>query len=240
MDDVRARLFKLIDATPNLDWLILTKRPENILKMWPTEDDGAGGRLAKAIMGTGMKGKLVRRRDNVWLGCSVENQEYANQRIPELLKCRDLSPVLFLSCEPLLGPVDLMSIQVPSPIGGIGEDAHDDDLIDCINGDVFSGEFARITGHGPTIDFVITGGESGPNARPSHPNWFRSLRDQCDAANVPFHFKQWGEWSPYDRGGVDAAELAEAGSLDLPMVRYGKKLAGRLLDGVTHDGFPKH
>ena len=99
LDDVRRRLFALIDSTPNLDWLLLTKRPENILKMWPIEFTGT----RKAIF-PGMSGPLGiplptharKKRNNVWLGTSVENQEEAEKRIPELLKCRDLAPVLFL------------------------------------------------------------------------------------------------------------------------------------------------
>lgn len=99
LDDVRARLFRLIGATPNLDWLLLTKRPENIVKMWPTwlkgfPADGSGGH-----------GSGSRYLKNVWLGTTVENQEQADKRIPELVKCRDLSPVLFLSCEPLLSDI---------------------------------------------------------------------------------------------------------------------------------------
>lgn len=87
-------------------------------------------------------------------------------------------------------------------------------------------------------DWVIVGGESGPAARPMHPDWARSLRDQCVAANVPFFFKQWGEWGPYDRSRTDGATLATPFSLDTPMGRYGKKLAGRELDGQVHDAMP--
>ncbi len=94
MDDVRARLFSLIDDTPNLDWLLLTKRPQNIIRMWPDERQ---------------KHPLAYKpyKQNVWLGTTVENQEYADTRIPELLKCRALSPVLFLSIEPMLSAIDL-------------------------------------------------------------------------------------------------------------------------------------
>jgi len=158
MDDVRSRLFRLIDATPNLDWLVLTKRPENIRRMWP----GWQGDLASAFTSKA----TPKRRENVFLGTSVENQEYAEKRIPELLRCRDLSPVLFLSCEPLLGPLDMIA-------------AH--------WGTVAWGD--RTAG----INWVIVGGESGPKARPMDINWARSLRDQCAAAKVPFHFKQFSQ-----------------------------------------------
>ncbi|OYW47347.1 MAG: hypothetical protein B7Z36_04055 [Novosphingobium sp. 12-63-9] len=109
------------------------------------------------------------------------------------------------------------------------------------------------------LNWVIAGGESGPGARPMHPDWARSLRDQCAAAGVPFHFKQWGEWvSVYDRDRDDPEwnKVPKPGDWDrkrwlnlaggqgfhgdkLNMMRkVGKKAAGRLLDGVTHDGVP--
>ena len=108
MADVRQRLFSLIDATPNLDWLLLTKRPENIRSMYLSQhlDGGTTGRIREFMDESESKDVNPYFRRNVWLGTSVENQEYADERIPELLKCRDLSPVLFLSCEPLLGPVN--------------------------------------------------------------------------------------------------------------------------------------
>jgi len=180
MDDVRRRLFNLIDKTPYLDWLLLTKRPENIQQMWPVE----------------ISGKKL-HRENVWLGTSIENQEWAQKRIPVLIDCRQLSPVLFLSCEPMVGPVDLHKYLFVGPEGG------------------WEYEGSRRN----FLNWVIAGGESGPNARACDPAWFRSLRDQCRDADVPFHFKQWGEFDEHQ-------------------VRVGKKTAGRLLDGVTHNGFP--
>ena len=158
MDDVRLRLFSLIDQTPNIDWLLLTKRPENIRRMWACGSCEATG-------------KCVHRK-NTWLGTSVENQEYAGKRISDIMKCRDLSPVLFLSCEPMVGPVNLGNVSNENGAA-----------FNCLSGI-----------GGPNLDWVIAGGESGPNARPADPDWFRSLRDQCQAANVPFHFKQWGEF----------------------------------------------
>lgn len=181
--DVRKRLFNVIDQTPYLDWLLLTKRPENIRRMWSPDMFGE------------------KRRKNVWIGTSVENDHYAGKRIPELMKCRDLSPVLFLSCEPLVGSVDLSS--------WLGEKQQ---FTRNQNGVMQSNVVA--------IDWVITGGESGPNARPADPDWFRGLRDQCIEFNVPFHFKQWGEFDEHQ-------------------VRVGKKNAGRLLDGVEWNQVPE-
>lgn len=171
MNDVRIRLFELPKLTPNIDWLFLTKRIENARQMI-----------------IDLAPNLWNSNNNVWLGTSVENQEQAEKRIPELLKCHDLAANLFLSCEPLLGPLDLRNI-----CNGYGE------KYDCLTNTVkvsLRGEPAhRFKASDRTsIDWVIAGGESGPNARPSHPDWFRGLRDQCKAAGVPFLFKQWGEY----------------------------------------------
>jgi protein gp37 len=236
MSDVRRRLFELIDATPNLDWLLLTKRPENIEKMWPTwpkgfPSDGSGGH-----------GSGSRYLKNVWLGTTVENQEQADKRIPELLKCLDLSPVLFLSCEPLLGPVDL------------------NQSWKLHRGDGFRLNRNQYHGECPTrgIDWVIVGGESGKDARPMHHVWAESLRDQCQAASVPFFFKQWGEWIPGTNFGRDEGNYNETDigvfpeskyethlwdeddrqHEELVSVKVGKKRAGRLLDGKEHSQFP--
>jgi protein gp37 len=100
--ECRRDLFALIDATPHLTWLLLTKRPENIRRMWPRSADPISG---------GEYIEICDPRPNVWLGVSVENQEYADSRIPELLKFRDLSPVLWVSYEPALGPVDFAHLQ---------------------------------------------------------------------------------------------------------------------------------
>ena len=243
MHDVRARLFDLIDATPNLDWLLLTKRPEKIPVFWRIHPSG--------IHQEDMSFSEAYRRDNVFLGVSVENQEYANKRIPELLKCRELSPVLFLSCEPLVGPVDLTSLW-----SGRYE------WRDSLNGIHVGHNFQRSCS---TIDWVITGGESGPNARPAEPAWYRSIRDQCSAAEIPFHFKQWGEWIPYEHCGSPPLIESQHGDtydthhLPIDLVdhepvdnwywpdglsetvyrRVGKKSAGRMLDGVEHNEYPR-
>jgi protein gp37 len=199
MDDCRRDLFRLIDATPRLDWLLLTKRPENIRRMVPYFD------------GAEMSGDL-QYRHNVWYGTTTENQKYADERIHHLVHgCRDLSPVLFVSAEPLLGELRLQ---------------HD-----------FDGEKVRNWLGEGGINWVISGGESGPKARPSHPDWHRSLRDQCVAAGVPFHFKQWGEFAPVDNGMALGGIHAFADSEDCVM-RVDKKAAGRLLDGKLWDQFP--
>lgn len=251
LDDVRRRLFALIDATPNLDWLLVTKRPENIRRMWPDHvsdgkmmafdqeaADAYGVPLGEMVPARFIIGNAQRK--NVWLLASVENQEQADKRIPELLKCRDLSPVLGLSCEPLLGPVDLSEFIdgrecCPECGGDIGCNA--DGTWDCIQVsgvDMGCGWHGEDAGTESSLDWVIAGGESGPNARPMHPEWVRSLRDQCSTASVPFFFKQWGEFRP-------VGNITESGKLTdfVGMERIGKKVAGRLLDGQEWSQFPE-
>ncbi|MEQ8822619.1 MAG: phage Gp37/Gp68 family protein [Sumerlaeia bacterium] len=213
LDYWRADLFDLIRRTPHLDWMLLTKRPECV----------------RSLIDTGVSGPQEEMEvdwqydanppANVWLGTSVEDQAAADTRVPALLKAP--AALRFLSCEPLLGPVDLRP---------------------WLDG----------------IDWVIVGGESGPAARPMHPGWARSLRDQCVAAGVPFLLKQWGEWSPATHAThylSDAGELVLAEGMDGPapteaqlrsiadpdslgIRRVGKKRAGRLLDFKAWDQFP--
>jgi len=170
---------------------------------------------------------------NVWLGISVENQEAADARIPLLLQTP--AAVHWISVEPMLGAV---SCTVP----------FDGNRVDMLQ--------REFPGH-PRIDWVVCGGESGPNARPIHPDWARSLRDQCAEAGVPFLFKQWGEWAPHQaRAGGDEGGDLRRGHVrylqgdgrepdghfrkgDAAVARIGKKAAGRLLDGVLHDGYPE-
>ena len=205
----RADLLQLIDLTPNLDWLLLTKRIGNVEPMLKDIRRAAGGTFAYDLW----------PRPNIWLGITVVNQAEADRDIPKLLAVP--ARVRFLSIEPMLGPVDLL------PLLEHRAEQHSD------------------TG----VHWVICGGESGPGARPMHPDWARSLRDQCKAAGVPFLFKQWGEHAPTTRTMAEVAASKQkhvvvpfsekwaypAGIVD----RVGKKAAGRLLDGVQHDGFPE-
>lgn len=161
---------------------------------------------------------------NVWLGCSAEDQARADERVPLLLKTP--AAVRFLSCEPLLGPIDFRKVPGLNKLPAVHV----------------------AEGRGPAgIDWVIAGGESGPGARPMHPDWARSLRDQCKAAGVPFFFKQWGEWLPNDHMERDARVVArDTGkawvtfndAASLGAYRVGKKAAGRLLDGKEYSEFP--
>jgi protein gp37 len=163
-------------------------------------------------------------KPNGWLGVSVENQTMADKRIPYLLDTP--AAVRFLSCEPLLGLVKIAE-RLSAPCN-------------CALKNSF-GEYAR---HAPTchvrrrIDWIIAGGESGPHARPMPPDAVRSLRDQCQAAGIPFFFKQWGEFAP-TRGTESGRLFAGVNIGDQLMLRYGKKRSGRLLDGREWNEFPK-
>ena len=152
---------------------------------------------------------------NIWLGVSVENQEAADERIPLLLKTP--AEIRFASIEPMLGAISLNEYY-----------KEEEDGCWSIWADY--------------LDWVICGGESGANARPMHPQWVKSLRDQCVAAEIPFMFKQWGEWHP-----LFQADEADNHSKKCEMIddesgtrfmKIGKKSAGRLLDGFLHDEYP--
>lgn len=216
-EDWRIELWRLIRATPQLDWLLLTKRPQNIRKMLPSElDHGRGNAWGDGPW------------PNVWLGTTAENQAEADRRIPHLLAVP--AAKRFLSMEPLLGAVDLTRVS-----GKAGFDPHW-----CM----------RKAG----LHWIIAGGESGPKARPSHPDWFRSLRDQCQAAGVPFFFKQHGAWVADDQRDAEGRLVREFwtgsgadgqgglhwwphGAVEWS-VRLRKRDAGATLDGRAHTEVP--
>lgn len=200
MHDVRLRLFKVIDATPWLDWQLLTKRPENVRRFWPTllrcrecKSDQVHPLEIDGVRETSCPdcGAIDSYdfRPNVWIGTSISDQETADEYVPQLLTLRDLTPCLFLSCEPLVGPVDLMYPESLFPSGP---------RYCC------SGHDCGCAGHpidpplicGGTsdswIDWVIVGGESGTSARPCDVAWIRSLVRDCKSADVPVFVKQLG------------------------------------------------
>lgn len=183
---------------------------------------------------------------NVWLGVSVENQQAADERVPLLLQVP--AAVCFLSCEPLLGPVNLMHIDAD----GAGHKEYCQ--INALTGR--HTDMARPCADVNIIDWVIVGGESGKDARPMHRMWAQSLRDQCQKTGVSYFFKQWGEWVPcgqepdfiagnevrkvrnllpdgseYRTGVIRAGDLA-------CMKLVGKNKSGRLLDGREWNEFP--
>lgn len=197
LHDLRQDLFGLIDSTPHLDWLLLTKRPENIHRMVPCRlDTNCDGDCPMCFK----DGAVCRSRKNIWLGTSVSDQATADKAIPELLKCRDLAPVLFLSIEPLLGPVNLARFF-----------AHSIHCRKCHPG----GSACKCS----QIDWVIVGGESGPNSRPCNVEWIRSIVSQCKAAGVPCFVKQLGAnptWStmPMQIAVDEFKDFPEWGELD--------------------------
>jgi protein gp37 len=242
-EDYIDSIFAVMAQSPDHAFQVLTKRPERMMaylcdsmriekiySVW----HGTSGSPAEA---------KAWPLPNVWIGVTVENQEAADERIPLLLQTP--AAVRWVSMEPLLGPVDLT----------------------CVNQEPQEGDDALLGYHHHAdggwmlqskLDWVVVGGESGPNARPLHPDWARSLRDQCAEAGVPFLFKQWGEWeiASVANGHHDSdmarnnaiwldvdGKTSKPSSLDMSdnayaMVRVGKKQAGRLLDGVQHDGYP--
>jgi len=186
----RLRLLELIAQTPHLDWLLLTKRIHLVKKQLP-------------------KGYVFPA--NVWLGATVENQDAANKRLPYLMEFTSPS-VRFLSCEPLLGEIQL-------------------------------GPYLQPGLHGTRVDWVIAGGESGTKSRPMEPDWPDLLRQQCNVAAVPFHFKQWGHWAPIDDSGLAAPKKAmiqvvRQNGTEVKLAAVGKGKAGRLLAGRYWDEFP--
>lgn len=219
------RVFAIMKACPQHTFQILTKRPQRMAEYFtgntPQAIDDAtiqlmedGVRIGTSVCLVQMNGVEGWPLPNVWMGVSVENQKAADERIQYL----NFIPaaVKFLSCEPLLGQVDFEK--------AIGDSLkwHAGGLKNCIS-------------------WVIVGGESGHHARPMHPDWVRSIRDQCKESEVPFFFKQWGEFS-YEA--ADGECKYEDGTVvpksDEPVIpkKVGKSKSGRLLDGQLHEEFP--
>lgn len=199
------KVFNVMIDTPRHTYQVLTKRPE---------------RMAEYMRGRALRMHWKNAPPNIWCGTSVENQEQADKRIPHLLEVP--ARVRFLSCEPLLGELDLRHYFW----------------------DVWSegGPFDAVVRTG-AIHWVIAGGESGHGARPMHPDWARSLRDQCSAAGVAYHFKQWGCWLHRDVVQVQMPGWYDVHYGELKntteYVRFDKHAAGRLLDGREWNQFPE-
>jgi protein gp37 len=197
LQDQRVRLWKLIAETPCLDWLLLTKRPDNIRRMLPTIEIGD---------------EALPRFDNVWLGVTAENQRAADERIPLLLEAP--AAVRFISMEPLLEKIDIERyVFEPSRCkvcrsSDIGYDPNPKDLPaanperpTCLMGCTLTGEPGAERCNRcqslevellSKLDWAIVGGESGPNARPCSVEWIRDIVQQCNGADVPVFVKQLG------------------------------------------------
>jgi protein gp37 len=270
------RVWAIMALTPHHTYQVLTKRSAR-LRQYLTDPATVRRIINEAFRldcetGAWMSadhqiaGDPILPLGNVWLGVSAEDQARADERIPDLLSTP--AAVRFLSAEPLLGPIDLYNGDPDPRLGGL------------IATETFIGDWWEPGDDpkGPSrhgLDWVIVGGESGPGARPMHPDWIRSLRGQCEVADVDFHFKQHGAWIAIDqipdgaadglynappRGDPEASRRCKVETLVLHrdgsrhtqgapmayrahaggmlMFKVGKKAAGRLLDGRTHDDFP--
>ena len=252
------KVFAVMALAPRHTFLVLTKRPERMRShieqlsksIIPLEKIAREMGYTFNFRGSSLLPWPIR---NIWLGVSVEDQATADERIPILLKTP--AAKRFVSYEPALGKINLRPI--------IGPHCHCDSSSSPSPCDEYSNA-GRCSNTPSRIDWIICGGESGPNARPMHPDWARSVRDQCQQAGVPFFFKQWGEWSPEtiiteykniclfnkNENGDNPVYMRDLGddraddwcdaftSDDTFMYRIGKKRAGRLLDGREWNEVP--
>ena len=205
--------FAVMSLTPQHFYMLITKRPDLLHNYLVDPDCRTRVWNAKCDHGkpvTPMPWPLP----NVIIMTTAENQEIADNRIPCVLK----SPAALrgVIIEPMLGPVNIMAY-----LGG-----------------KFLTDIEKQTGSVTGLDWVICGGESGPGARPMHPEWVWSLRDQCKAAGVPFLFKQFGEWLPFGQNTVEGKHHFGFDG-DQGFWKVGKKAAGRLLDGHLWDQYPR-
>jgi protein gp37 len=229
--DLIGRVFNEIILLPQHTFMVLTKRPARMHEFFTTQT--VSPRFAQGLQ----IGPSVSFADgigvipNLWLGVTAENQPMADERIPWLL--RTPAAKRFVSAEPLLGPLNVLTPLRGDPVfewltqyyGPTGFDP--------------SGSQPKVKL--PTIGWIIAGGETGPGARPMHPDWARSLRDQCQAAGVPFFFKSWGDWAPWDDdnwslpdGHDDVIAHDRARTMNgTEFLNVGKKAAGNKLDGRT-------
>jgi protein gp37 len=266
-------MFAVMALCPQHTFLLLTKRPKRTMEYFATRTPmltGSGRldcapkwyRIITSWLDGGSSGILGRNWEkchdsaerldfdkplpNVWIGTSVENQKAADERIPWPLKCQ--AAVRFLSMEPLLGPVLIPVFafgcrfcrKVDKACLRHGDDPRFDPCSNC---------------EGRNIDWVIVGGESGPHARPIHPDWVRSIRDQCQSTGVSFFMKQWGEfedigmhsprkndeivWRDGTRHKIIDGESPASMQAAAIMRRVGKSVAGRMLDNREWNEMPE-
>lgn len=241
-DEFIHRVFATIGQCPQHTFIILTKRPKRMkafIEDYYAYESPSGDEQGLHI------------QPNVWLGVTAENQEMADRRIPILLQTP--AAVRFVSVEPMLGPVDLTNVQFDkwtrmNVLEGCGITTRPGGM-----GQMLPNAFCE------KLSWIIAGGETGPKARPMHPDWARSLRDQCQEVGVPFFFKQWGEWHPvedyrdifpsYNSKEFRVINLAGIDETQKPVTemtpgvagvtRIGRKIAGRLLDGCEWNEMPE-
>ncbi len=216
-DEWREDAVNVMDSRRDVVWILLTKRHEEMFA-WSENLE-----------------PWLEFRPNIWGMVTVENQEMADLRTPYILQSH--FAVKGISIEPMLSLVDIRRyLMLTDDNGGR---AHFEEYgwgFDEWSGGAF-GRGDSCYDPQPGLDWVICGGESGSKARPMHPDWVRSVRDQCQSAGVPFHFKQWGEW--IHAGMVEYETQFRQQILNSTiMCRVGKKKSGRMLDGKIHDEFP--
>lgn len=273
------KVFAYMAMAPQHTFILLTKRPARMLEYIKeiktefrehTESNSCHTftlEIPHVVRGREVLDFKMWPLPNVILMATVEDQPRADERMPHLMALAGMGWRTGVSIEPMLGPVDLRNFHDPYDRNTPGlSSGHD-----WLTGEEWS--FSDIFGGGPNwiegddygkrrLHWVICGGESGPNARPLHPDWARGLRDQCASAGVPYFFKQWGEWLPMDQTGApkpgakgrslppskahwmgQSGEHRQVGrgrnTEDVLMLRVGKHEAGRLLDGVEHNAFPE-
>ena len=262
------RVFAVMALCPHHTFQVLTKRSKRMREYM----DKACGRIADTIMAMRRaRGEkvIVAPLDhvplghewwplpNVWLGVSAEDQTRADERIPDLLATP--AAVRWVSAEPLIGPIDFNRLtraadDADRKLPGFANiERFQESALYGQKGIVYGGGMEAWASENETIlNWIIVGGESGPNARPMHPDWARAIRDQCGAAGTAFFFKQWGSWTPCGeyapRGKLhftylttDGRRLGAGAGRSVgaqKMICTGKKAAGRLLDGVEHNAMP--
>ncbi len=274
-DEVIDWVFAVMALCGQHTFQVLTKRADR-MRAYMTEFVQGKRSVVEAGRGMAEPGKLACRiasfrqastactptwvLPNVWLGVSVEDQQRADERVPDLLATP--TGIHWLSCEPLLGPVDLTRVK------RFRDGTADKEFINAVGGRMWTDQTGlpnpdpswaypgRRFSEGRGLDWIVIGGESGKGARPMHPAWARSLRDQCAEAGVPMFFKQFGSWRPSELCNLDCSardiliydetskvwrEAQDDGGWigNQAMCRVSKKRAGRLLDGVEHNGMPE-
>jgi protein gp37 len=274
-DEVIDRIFAIMALCPQHTFQVLTKRSMRMREYLSDEatrlrvlQDGVDRELAAA--GIRWNGDWNDRHSQaiaaatrwplpkVWLGVSVEDQTRADERIPDLLATP--AAIRFISAEPLLGPVDLDDLTINDQTPGEQHMSalYCEEPIEEVDSEPWKNT---------VLDWVIIGGESGKGARPMHPDWARAIRDQCAAAAVPFFFKQWGNWLPWepehgpcwkaqngrsedhhalfpddidrDPKWDDGLWAVSDGTEHFAFQNVGTKAAGRRLDGVEHNAMPE-
>ena len=222
------RVFAVMAMRPQHTFQVLTKRAER-MEEWLSACEFEMPQALRAALAfrSCVSGEHKWPLPNVWGGVTVEHPDYLD-RVEWLMRAP--FAVRFISAEPLLGPLDVSQWLAEDPSRVCRRKCHP--TVPC-RGPCKEYLEASSRNLRPHLDWVIVGGESGPGARPMHPDWARGVRDQCVSAGVPFFFKQWGAWGP------EFEDWSAEVDAQTPMVRVGKKAAGRVLDGRTWDQYPE-